>query len=545
MKGFILSFTIFATTLTFGAITETVYVESPTDTDGDGVRDLIYVTVERDANKTNLPVIYKITPYALGGNDTDFHSTDVELLPQDEKLAKSSRLRSSGETKQALSLENDKLYQGYAKVSAHSVGTGSSTGCPTVGDMSETLAGKAVIDWLNGRAKAFNKSGEEVTADWASGNVGMIGVSYNGTLPTMIASTGVEGLKAIVPIAAISSWYDYYRANGLVVNPGGYIGEDADILGKFIVRRNACGREISDLTLNMGRENGDFTKFWADRDYLPQAKNIKAATFVVHGQSDWNVKQKHAIQLWEALPASTPKRMYLHKGAHANPSNRAYRKNVEKWFDYFVKGEQNDVLDQKPIRVQSMSSSRVTAQDKWPHENTSLRKVNLGSDGSQTIIDQGRDVKMYGLTRSPETKNDRRIIFLSEKLTKDTLISGTINIELAFALKNRRAANISVALIDYGSFSSSDIITRGWADAQNFQDITSGELLEIGKKYTMKFPLEPKQYVVEAGHKIGLLITSTDYNYTLRPKVGTEIEFFTGSESFIEIYTDNGGLLLK
>ena len=42
----------------------------------------------------------------------------------------------------------------------------------------------------------------------------MIGVSYNGTLPNAVAATGVEGLETIVPIAAISSWYDYYRANG-------------------------------------------------------------------------------------------------------------------------------------------------------------------------------------------------------------------------------------------------------------------------------------------------------------------------------------------
>ena len=47
----------------------------------------------------------------------------------------------------------------------------------------------------------------------------MTGVSYNGTLPNAVATTGVEGLKTIIPIAAISSWYDYYRANGAVVAP--------------------------------------------------------------------------------------------------------------------------------------------------------------------------------------------------------------------------------------------------------------------------------------------------------------------------------------
>ncbi len=71
---------------------------------------------------------------------------------------------------------------------------------------------------MNGRAKAFTADGREVTADWSTGNVGMTGILYNGTLPNGVATTGVW-FKTIIPIAAISSWYDYYRANGAVVVP--------------------------------------------------------------------------------------------------------------------------------------------------------------------------------------------------------------------------------------------------------------------------------------------------------------------------------------
>src|SRR5690606_17535223 len=80
--------------------------------------------------------------------------------------------------------------RGYAHVASHSLGTGRSTGCPTVGDENETLATKAVIDWLNGRARAFDRNGRQVSASWANGSVGMYGVSYNGTLPNMVATTG-------------------------------------------------------------------------------------------------------------------------------------------------------------------------------------------------------------------------------------------------------------------------------------------------------------------------------------------------------------------
>ena len=74
----------------------------------------------------------------------------------------------------------------------------------------------------------------------------MMGTSYNGTIPIAAATTGVDGLAAIVPIAAISDWYDYYRANGAVRAPhsaaggtgnNGFQGEDLDVLADLVYSR--------------------------------------------------------------------------------------------------------------------------------------------------------------------------------------------------------------------------------------------------------------------------------------------------------------------
>ena len=55
---------------------------------------------------------------------------------------------------------------------------------------------------LNELPEVPSVAGVWSTADWHNGNSAMIGKSYNGTLPIAAASTGVEGLKAIVPISA-------------------------------------------------------------------------------------------------------------------------------------------------------------------------------------------------------------------------------------------------------------------------------------------------------------------------------------------------------
>ena len=86
---------------------------------------------------------------------------------------------------------NQWVPRGFAVVHSEASGTGQSQGCPTVGDYPERMAMKFVIDWLNGRAKGFtSKTGtDEVTATaWSTGKVGMIGTSYEGTLPLAAAT---------------------------------------------------------------------------------------------------------------------------------------------------------------------------------------------------------------------------------------------------------------------------------------------------------------------------------------------------------------------
>ena len=164
--------------------------------------------------------------------------------------------------------------RGYAVVLGESIGTGYSDGCPTVGDDKETQGTKAIIDWLNGRAQAWNEAGEPVAADWTTGDVGMTGTSYNGTLPNQVATTGVEGLRTIVPVSAIASWYDYYRANGLVraphsnasgVGENAFQGEDLDVLAYFIEgadRVEKCAHITDALLQYADRTTGDYNAYW-------------------------------------------------------------------------------------------------------------------------------------------------------------------------------------------------------------------------------------------------------------------------------------------
>ena len=68
-----------------------------------------------------------------------------------------------------------------------------------------------------------------------------------------------------------------------------------------------------------------------------------------------------------------------------------------------------------------------------------------------------------------------------------------------------------------------NIITRGWADPQNHRSITESEPLIPGQFYELTFDLQPDDQVIPKGQQIGLMIFSSDRDFTLRPTPGTKL----------------------
>ena len=102
------------------------------------------------------------------------------------------------------------------------MGSKGSDGINTTGSDLEVAAYKNIVEWLNGKRKAYSDktSNHEVKADWSNGNVAMTGLSWAGTTTFGVASTGVEGLKTIVPAAGIASWYDHFNSQGSPLDTG-------------------------------------------------------------------------------------------------------------------------------------------------------------------------------------------------------------------------------------------------------------------------------------------------------------------------------------
>ncbi len=536
-------------------IREELWVETEFDSDGDKAMDRMHVEVTRqrqtDSEGLQVPVIYETSPYFAGTASTDkkyfwdphqevhgkprprVHPPEIPYRRNDQRMSES--------------LEAEWVPRGFAIVHSESPGTGQSQGCPSVGGPNEALGPKAVIDWLNGRAKGFSKpkGGEPVKADWSTGKVGMTGTSYNGTLPVAVATTGVEGLVAIIPIAANTSYYHYYRSNGLVRHPGGWIGEDMDVLFDFIhsgnpARREWCNCEIRDEELleGMDRVSGDYNDFWSARDYWNQLESVKAATLLAHGLNDWNVMPEHSVHVYQALKArSVPVQLYLHQGGHGgSPPFR----QMNRWFTRWLYEIENDVEDDPPSRVvrEGANPAEPTPYDDYPNPEAVVVTLNPGAGGKgigpltvaaaakpakETLKD---DVSVSGAELAEAESSPHRLLYATEPFTKPVHLSGTPRVRIRLSC-SKPAANLSVWLVSLpwngGRSLNDDLINRGWADPQNHLSLTEGEPLVPGKFYDVSFELQPDDQVIPASERIALMIFSSDRDFTLWPDPGTKL----------------------
>ncbi len=532
-----------------------LWVETEFDSDMDGQLDRMHVSVTRpkqtDTQGLKLPIIYVTSPYFAGvagnvpGSFWDVHqelgaTSPPHIHPEVTRTGK----------RPIISNSHIKTWvpRGYIVVHSSSPGTGLSQGAPTVGGLNESLAPKAVIDWLCGRARGFDapEQGQKVIAYWSTGKVGMTGTSYNGTLPLAAATTGVDGLEVIIPIAPNTSYYHYYRSNGLVRSPGGYLGEDIDVLYDFInsgdpekrATNNARVRD-SIMRLGMDRQSGDYNYFWASRDYLNQMAPMKAALLMAHGFNDWNVMPEHSYRIYDrARSMALDHQIYYHQNGHGGPPPLWM---MNEWFSHYLHGVDNNAGKgpKSWIVRESDPQNKPTPYADYPNPDAErvILYPHLGGNkigalnstpnvqSSQEQLNDDFNVTTTELAQA--SSSEHRLIYATEPLKEAVHISGTPSVQIKLA-SSKPAINLSVYLValpwnsDPKAPITDNIITRGWADPQNIS-LRESTPLTPGKFVSISFDLMPDDQIIPKDAQIGLMIFSSDAEFTLRPKPGTQM----------------------
>ena len=487
-----------------------VYVETDYDTDADGKPDLVKAIVQLPKavaqGDFKAATILEARPYVAGTLDENYVTLESLGLPTDGSYDM-KKLHSQPAKRQPVSSETTVeaakkakasdwyyyspyeyiydyedlnwydyfLVRGYAFISSAGLGTKGSEGFNTTGSDLEINAFKNIIEWVNGKRKAYTDktSNVEIKADWATGNVAMTGLSWAGTTTFGVAATGVEGLKTIVPAAGIASWYDYFNSQGTQFGNAPY--SDLSWLSLYVSTRmldqddwagiwQNYSNYINQLNKDQYAHDRNYSDVWKERDYTLHPENLKTSALIVHGLNDDNVKTKHFELMYDALKkAGQDVKLYLHQGDHVYPAamSRGYGITangqdfydlLNTWLTHYLYGVDNHVESLPAVLAQNnYDPSKWASYDNWKSNQRLF--LNASSKRLEETISSDYAAAGVEIANRNETvskaSSKANLTFVSD-VTEDTTIKGHIPVHFKAALAKGQGKNfqINALLVD-------------------------------------------------------------------------------------------------
>ena len=213
---------------------------------------------------------------------------------------------------------------------------------------------------------------------------------------------------------------------------------------------------------------------------------------------------------------------------------------MNRWFTRYLYGIENGVENDPRAWIvrEEAERSDPTPYADYPNPEasattlhptaggTQMGGLQLGispGQGTEKLVD---NFSFSGATLARAEWTDHRLLYSTSVLAEPVHLSGTPKVTIRLA-SSVPAANLSVWLVSLpwteGRVPRGGLITRGWADPQNHSSLTEGEPLVPGEFVQVTFDLQPDDQIIPAGQRIGLMIFSSDREFTLWPPPGTEL----------------------
>lgn len=417
---------------------------------------------------------------------------------------------------------------GYAVAAVSVRGTGDSGGCMDLMGRREVADLDAAITWLG-------------TQPWSNGNVGMIGLSYDGSTPWDVAATGNPHLKTIVPISGLPDIFGLGYRNGSAENRmAGLVGAlyyafsvsasgtstTAYRSGPHLVEGAVCPESWKGIAVSFtSTVDGarDPLGFWAERNRKPLIEEkYRGSILHVQGLQDWNVDPSLTIPWTSKLNASgVPLKMFLGQWGHAFPDQFApplsmrwdWAEVLLHWFDYWLKGMTK--VDTGPaVQVQD-DALRWRNEESWPPRDAKWVTRHLAGDEKledapgaagtiQLVPNPVGDAVGPQLRSLPYQAAD----FYTPPMEEDLLIAGLARLHVTLVPQGP-TGHVAAWLYDVDG----DVETRiGWT-TMNLWYHDGGETrkqLTPNVPILAKIEFQPLDAVVPVGHR--LLVRVWQYN---------------------------------
>lgn len=429
------------------------------------------------------------------------------------------------------------LRHGYGVLSVNMRGTGCSEGAFAMLGEIHVADGAEVVEW----------AGEQ---EWSNGRIGLWGNSFPGMGTYLVAAGRPKYLKAMAAGASIGDGYRDTVYPGGIFNAGQFaqwslvkqpwitrLGIDARLAAGDEACRATLARQPHNAVYRSMKDHPLRDEWWKGQSLLPRAEKIVVPTFVIHGWQDQQVGSRAALDLFRSLQA--PKKMLLGNGGHGFYTTPAVQQEVLRWFDHWLKDEDNGIDREPPLTVRfetgrDGSARREESFADWPPEVvaetfflTASERLTLVPDEQATEAGE----KTYLYPSTTELVHDAEVFsqvpagwgaitYRSDPVESDLQVLGRP--VLTFHVSSTEVdTDFMVAVHDIYPDGQVQFVQRGFlrashrrldeAQSRAFDPILRHdreEELEPGKIYELTLGLLPVGHTFRRGHRLELVVTA-------------------------------------
>ena len=256
------------------------------------------------------------------------------------------------------------------------------------------------------------------------------------------------------------------------------------------------------------------------------------------------------FQLFMGIDPAVPSKLLMGPYMHMSPwmgvpgPQVHHMHEMVRWFDQFLKGKETGITDEPPIRLfvgehdapaisRDIESGSWRYENEWPPARAKSVAYVLGAGGGLESNPNGDGggsdsypydpsaglttlgfitgfAQAVGLPLDQRSEEPKSLVYTTAPLTEDVELAGFPTAVL-YVSSTAVEASFVARLCDVAPDGSSLLVSKGTLNATHRNSHENPEWIEPGSVYELELELHAVSYVFAAGHRIRLLITSSDF----------------------------------
>jgi predicted acyl esterase len=278
--------------------------------------------------------------------------------------------------------------------------------------------------------------------EWSDGNVGLNGVSYLAMTQWPVAALNPPHLKAIIPWEGVSDMYREWAFHGGIpettFNPYWYL----------LQKKRSAGRDVENIPL-MQKEHPLLDAYWEGKE--TRLGDIQVPMYVC---ASWSTQGLHNRGTLEGFKQATSRYKWLEIHGRKEWEYYYCRESLERqkrFFDYFLKGVENDWLDTPRVRLEVRErffEGMFRFEKEWPIAKTNYTKLYLdGETMTLSLSPEGGEARVTYSAGSGS--GDKRKAVFKIIFDKDTELTGYMKLKLWVSAKGSDDMDLFVGVKKY------------------------------------------------------------------------------------------------